>query len=50
MATDPKAVIELFINESSAVNKRYPLLSSIRGASKKEVAEYINLVDQVKGI
>jgi hypothetical protein len=50
MATDPKAVIELFINESSAVNKQYPLLSSIRGASKKEVAEYINLVDQVKGI
>ena len=42
--------IKKFVDEISAVNERYPLLKSISGASNIEIAEYVNLIDNVKGI
>ena len=50
VTVNPDTFIQKFISECSAVNKRYPLLEHIRGASKQQIAEYINLIDNSKGI
>jgi len=39
-----------FVDDCATINKRYPLLKNISGADNIEVAEYINLIDSVKGV
>ena len=50
--TSPQALIDKYTQEVNEVKNRYPLLKSLSGYSvdKKAVAEYINLVDQSKGV
>ena len=48
---DPNALIAKYKVEVGNVQKRYPLLSNLSYyVDKKDVAEYINAIDQVKGI
>jgi hypothetical protein len=49
---DPSTLIDKYTKEVEAIKKRYPLIKnlskySIEGA---DVAEYINLIDQTKGV
>jgi len=46
----PEAFVQKFVDEASAVSKRYPLLQFLRSAPNKEVAEYVNMVDTQKGV
>lgn len=46
----PEAFVQKFVDEASAVNKRYPLLQFLRSAPNKEVAEYVDMVDTQKGV
>ena len=46
----PEAFVQKFVDEASAVSKRYPLLAYLRSAPNAEVAEYINLIDTQKGV
>jgi hypothetical protein len=46
----PEAFVQKFIDEGATIEKRYPLLSYLRSAPNKEVADYINLIDTSKGI
>lgn len=49
---DPSAMIDKYTSEVAAVYGRYPLLRSISryAADENAVAEYINLIDQTKGV
>jgi hypothetical protein len=48
---DPNALIAKYKVEVGNVQKRYPLLNNLSYyVDKKDVAEYINAIDQVKGI
>lgn len=49
---DPAALITKYTNEVEAIKKRYPLIKSLSkyGTEGADVAEYINLVDQTKGV
>ncbi len=47
---DPDAAIESVRAKAKAVLERYPLLNSLRSADSEAVAEYINLIDEKKGI
>jgi hypothetical protein len=51
-AVDLKAVINSLKDEQAAVQARYPLMQGLRdwGVEMKDVAEYINLIDNTKGI
>ncbi len=50
-AFDPSVLIEKFMDDRSAIYKRYPLLDGLSyRVSDNEVAEYINMVDTLKGI
>jgi hypothetical protein len=45
------AAVKAIVSEHIAVRKRYPLLGSIdSGASHGAIAEYVNLIDNLKGI
>jgi hypothetical protein len=48
----PAALINKYTQEVEALNARYPLLKYVSGYAVKtaELAEYINLVDQAKGV
>ena len=47
----PAVLIEQYVNECKAIYIRYPLLASLYGSvDKQAVAEYINLIDAMKGI
>jgi len=46
----PEAFVQKFVDEASAVSKRYPLLQFLRSAPNKEIAEYVNMVDTQKGV
>jgi hypothetical protein len=48
----PQALIDKYKGEASDIIKRYPLLKHVSGYSvnKEAVAEYINLIDQTKGV
>jgi hypothetical protein len=46
----PEAQVQKFVDECSAISKRYPLLAYLRSAPNAEVADYINLIDTTKGI
>jgi ABC-type bacteriocin/lantibiotic exporter with double-glycine peptidase domain len=48
----PQALIDKYKGEAVDIIKRYPLLKSISSYSvnKEAVAEYINLIDQSKGV
>ena len=47
---DPEAAIQAFRDKASAIILRYPLINCIRYGEDAAVAEYINLIDQSKGI
>ncbi len=48
---DMSAAVNAIVSEHVAVRKRYPLLGSIdSGASHGAIAEYVNLIDNLKGI
>ena len=49
---DPKALIAKYQSEVDEMYKRYPLLKSLSGYSvdKKALIEYINLIDEKKGV
>jgi hypothetical protein len=48
---DPNVIVEKFMDERSAVYKRYPLLDNLQYYTDDEkIAEYINMVDTLKGI
>ena len=47
---NPEAQVQKFVDECSAINKRYPLLAYLRSAPNAEVADYINVIDTQKGI
>lgn len=48
---DPNAMIEKYKKRVEEIYKRYPLLNSLSySVDKKAVVEYINMIDQVKGI
>ncbi len=50
-STSPQALIDKYTKDVNDVFMRYPLLKSLTyGTSKEAVAEYVNLIDQVKGI
>ena len=46
----PEAQVQKFVDECSAIDKRYPLLAYLRSAPNADVADYINLIDTQKGI
>ena len=48
----PQALIDKYKGEANDIIKRYPLLKSVSSYSvnKEAVAEYINLIDQSKGV
>jgi hypothetical protein len=48
----PQALIDKYKQEANDIIKRYPLLNHVSGYSvdKEAVAEYINLIDQTKGV
>ena len=48
----PQTLIDQYRKEAMEVKERYPLLSSIShyGVNPAHVAEYINLIDQTKGV
>ena len=47
----PQAVLDKYTTEANIVRERYPLLQSIGySVSSNAVAEYINLIDQSKGV
>ncbi len=48
----PQALIDKYKQEAVDIIKRYPLLKHVSGYSvdKEAVAEYINLIDQTKGV
>jgi hypothetical protein len=46
----PESFVQKFVDEASAISKRYPLLQYLRSAPNKEVAEYVNMVDTQKGV
>jgi hypothetical protein len=48
----PQALIDKYKQEANDIIKRYPLLKHVSGYSvnKEAVAEYINLIDQTKGV
>ena len=50
--TSPQAMIDKYKQEVIDVKNRYPLLKNLSGYSidKSAVAEYINLIDQSKGV
>ena len=50
--TSPQQMIDKYTQEVLAVKGRYPLLKCLSGyqIDKNAVAEYINIVDQVKGV
>jgi hypothetical protein len=48
---DLTATVKKFVDEISDVNKRYPLLGCLTGRQSSEaVQEYVNLIDNLKGI
>jgi len=47
---DPEAAIQAFRDKANAIISRYPLINCIRYGEDEAVAEYINLIDQSKGI
>jgi hypothetical protein len=47
---NPEAQVQKFVDECSAISKRYPLLAYLRSAPNAEVAEYINMIDTQKGV
>lgn len=48
---DLTAVVKKFVGEISAVNERYPLIRHLDGRQDgNAMAEYVNLIDNVKGI
>ena len=48
---DPNTLISKYKSEVESIKKRYPLLSDLSYyANKDAIVEYINLIDQVKGI
>jgi len=50
-STSPQALIDKYTKDVYDVFTRYPLLKSLNyGVEKSAVAEYVNLIDQVKGI
>lgn len=50
-STSPQALIDKYTKEVNDVFMRYPLLKSLNySVSKDAVAEYINLIDQTKGV
>jgi hypothetical protein len=50
-STSPQALIEKYTKDVNDVFARYPLLKSLSySVDKMAVAEYVNLIDQVKGI
>ena len=50
-STSPQALIDKYTIEVNDVKNRYPLLKSLNyTVDKNAVAEYVNLIDQVKGI
>ena len=47
----PQAVLDKYTTEANILRERYPLLQSIGySVSSNAVAEYINLIDQSKGV
>ena len=46
----PEAQVQKFVDECSAISKRYPLLAYLRSAPNLEVADYVNMIDTQKGI
>jgi hypothetical protein len=48
----PQALIDKYKQEANDIINRYPLLNNVSGYSvnKEAVAEYINLIDQFKGV
>jgi hypothetical protein len=51
--TSPQAMIDKYVQEVNDVKNRYPLLKGLspyNSIDKKAVAEYINLIDQAKGV
>lgn len=47
---NPEAKVKTFVDECSAVTKRYPLLQYLRSTPSDELANYINLIDSQKGV
>ena len=47
---DVYAVITKFEHECKSVHERYPLLKYSYGARDVDLADYINLIDNVKGV
>jgi hypothetical protein len=49
---DPASLIDKYNKEVEAIFKRYPLIKSLSRHSTKgaDLAEYINLIDQTKGV
>jgi hypothetical protein len=47
---NPEAQVQKFVDECSAISKRYPLLAYLRSAPNTEVADYINMIDTQKGV
>lgn len=47
---DPEVAIQAFRDKANAVITRYPLINCIRYSEDAAVAEYINLIDEKKGI
>jgi hypothetical protein len=49
--TNPEALIAQYTKEVSDIQSRYPLLKNLGwNVDKSHVAEYINLIDQTKGV
>ena len=50
-STSPQALIDKYTKEVNDVKNRYPLLKSLSySVDLKAVAEYVNLIDQTKGV
>ena len=50
-STSPQALIDKYTKDVNDVKNRYPLLKSLSySVDTKAVAEYINLIDQTKGV
>ena len=49
---DPATLIDKYNKEVEAIKKRYPLIKNLSkyGTEGKDLAEYINLIDQTKGV
>jgi hypothetical protein len=47
---DPSALIETYNNEANELVKRYPLLDYVSYAPTAVVSDYINMIDQTKGM